>query len=58
MFSVEKEKVNFVNKIDPNMKQVEDWMGDVEKEMKKAVKNELKQSIESYTKMDRNQWIL
>lgn len=58
MYSVEKEKVSFVNKIDPNMKQVEDWMADVEKEMKSAVKNELHQSIDSYTKTDRNQWIL
>ena len=30
MFSAEGEKINFVKIIDPNHKNVEDWMNDVE----------------------------
>jgi hypothetical protein len=30
MMSVEKEKIEFSRIVDPNMKQVEDWMNDVE----------------------------
>lgn len=29
MFSAEKERVNFVKVLDPNKKNVEDWMGEV-----------------------------
>ena len=34
MFSAEGEKVNFVRYVDPNNKNVEDWMNDVEEQMK------------------------
>lgn len=30
MMSAEKEKVKFVKHVDPNKKNVEDWMGDLE----------------------------
>lgn len=30
MFSAEGEKINFVRYVDPNSKNVEDWMNDVE----------------------------
>jgi len=30
MFSAEKERVKFFKVVDPNNKNVEDWMGDVE----------------------------
>jgi dynein heavy chain len=30
MFSAEKERVDFVDLVDPNKKSVEDWMGEVE----------------------------
>ena len=33
MFSIEGEKINFVKKIDPKDRNVEYWMGDVEKMM-------------------------
>jgi dynein heavy chain len=34
MFSAEGEKINFVRYVDPNNKNVEDWMNDVEDQMK------------------------
>ena len=34
MFSAENEKINFVRIVDPNNKNVEDWMTDVEDQMK------------------------
>ncbi len=58
MFSVEKEKVEFVSIIDPNMKQVEDWMVDVEQGMKDAVRNKLLLSIKDYKQRERTEWIL
>jgi dynein heavy chain len=34
MFSAEKERVSFFKVVDPNNKNVEDWMGEVEEMMK------------------------
>lgn len=34
MLSAEKEKVQFINLLDPNNKNVEDWMGELEDMMK------------------------
>lgn len=49
MFSGEGEKVDFVKKIDPKDRNVEYWMGDVEKMMIMSVRNVLLKSIEDYT---------
>ena len=57
MFSVEKEKVDFVKVLDPNHKQVEEWMGDVESMMMQSVRHALDQSIIDYTQKKRNEWI-
>jgi len=38
MFSAENEKVDFVKHVDPNHKNVEDWMGEVETMMCKSVR--------------------
>ena len=38
MYSVEKEYVEFVKPVDPNMKQVEDWMAEVELVMKNSIR--------------------
>jgi len=38
MFSVEKERVNFVKQVDPNNKSVEDWMGEVESMMMTSIR--------------------
>ena len=58
MFSVENEKVEFSQEVDPNMKQVEDWMGDVERAMMLSVKEKLLFSIKDYKTQNRNEWIL
>lgn len=59
MYSVEQEKVDFGSKIvDPNLKQVEDWMREVEESMVSSVKDRLRNSIEDYINTDRNEWIL
>lgn len=41
MISAEKEQVNFIKKVDPAGKQVEFWMGDVEKMMCNSVRHVL-----------------
>ena len=41
MFSAEKEMVRFVKVVDPNKKQVEDWMNEVEIMMKLSVREAL-----------------
>ena len=38
MFSAEKEKVDFVDHINPNEKNVEDWMNEVEDMMRQSVR--------------------
>ena len=58
MSSLEGEKVNFVRKIDPKDRNVEYWMGDVEKMMTTSVRHALLKSIEDYPIKPRNDWIL
>jgi dynein heavy chain len=58
MFSGEGEKVNFVKKIDPKDRNVEYWMGDVEKMMQNSVRNVLLRSVEDYLVRPRNDWII
>lgn len=58
MFSGEGEKVNFVKKIDPKDRNVEYWMGDVEKMMTMSVRQVLYHSITDYKERPRNDWIL
>ena len=58
MISSEKEQVEFVKPVDLKMKQVEDWMADVENCMVLTMKNKLLESIKEYTQMDRNEWIV
>ena len=48
MFSAEKEKIDFAFPVNPNKKNVEDWMGEVEEMMKASVRKELLISIEKY----------
>ncbi len=58
MFSGEGEKVNFVKKIDPKDRNVEYWMGDVEKMMQLSVRNVLLKSVEDYLVRPRNDWVI
>lgn len=58
MMSGEGEKVNFVKKIDPKDRNVEYWMGDVEKMMTTSVRHVLQHSVEDYVQRSRNDWII
>lgn len=58
MFSAEKEKVDFVELVDPNKKNVEDWMGEVEEMMCKSVRAALFKSVEDYYNKKRVEWVL
>jgi dynein heavy chain len=57
MFSAEGEKINYVKLVDPNKKNVEDWMGEVEEMMKLSVRAALLKSIEDYTVKPRHEWV-
>lgn len=57
MFSGEGEKINFVKKIDPKDRNVEYWMGDVEKMMTMSVRNVLLRAVEDYLVKPRNDWV-
>lgn len=48
MFSAEGEKINFVKIVDPNGKNVEDWMTEVEDQMKQSVRAALLNSVKDY----------
>jgi len=58
MYSGEGEKVNFVKKVDPRDRNVEYWMGDVEKMMTTSVRNVLDVSVIDYKQRPRNDWII
>jgi dynein heavy chain len=57
MISAESEQVNFVKKIDPKDRNVEYWMGDVEKMMTTSVRHVLLHSIEDYSERPRTEWV-
>ena len=57
MFSSEKERIEFVEDVDPRDRGVEYWMGDVEEMMKTSVRHVLLKSIEDYLTKPRTEWI-
>ena len=57
MFSAEKERVSFFKFVDPNKKNVEDWMNEVENMMRLSVRAALLNSITQYTKVARKEWV-
>jgi hypothetical protein len=57
MFSGAKEEIKFTVPIDPTVKNVEFWMGDLEDQMFASVKREFGSSVEDYLKDDRIEWI-
>lgn len=57
MISAEGEQVNFVKKIDPKDRNVEYWMGDVEKMMTTSIRNVLHLSIIDYLERPRTEWV-
>lgn len=58
MMSVEGEKVDFVKRVDPKDRNVEFWMGDVEKQMIASVRQIFEQGLKDYAEQDRNEWII
>jgi len=48
MFSSEKERVPFVKAVDPNNKNVEDWMGELEDMMKSSIRQVIFNSVAQY----------
>lgn len=58
MMSVEGEKVEFVKRVDPKDRNVEFWMGDVEKQMIASVRNIFEQGLKDYATQERNTWIV
>ena len=58
MFSAEGEKIDYVRVLDPNKKNVEDWMGEVEDMMKLSVRAALLRSVEDYKKRPRVDWVI
>jgi dynein heavy chain len=45
MFSAEKEEVQFVKYVDPNKKNVEDWMGELENMMRMSVRQAMLNAV-------------
>ena len=58
MYSGEKEKIDFVEIVDPREKGVEIWMGEVERMMIRSVRHALESSVIDYLKKVRTDWIL
>eukprot|EP00736_Rhodelphis_marinus_P006943 Rmarinus@m.24609 len=56
MFSVEGECVPFVDKVYPKGN-VENWMGEIERMMRRSLWQEMKIAIEAYPNVARNQWV-
>lgn len=54
--SAEKEIVQFVKHVDPNKKNVEDWMGELENMMRLSVRDAMIKSVEDYPKRFRPEW--
>lgn len=58
MYSGEREKIEFVDTVDPRDKGVEYWMGEVENMMVSSVRHALKYSIDDYLTKERTDWML
>jgi len=58
MFSAEKERVKFVKLVDPNKKNVEDWMNEVENMMRLSVRDALHNSLLRYVEGPRRDWVV
>ena len=58
MMSVEGEKVDFVKRVDPKDRNVEFWMGDVERQMIQSVRSVFEQALKDYAVQERNHWII
>lgn len=57
MISGEGENIKFTRKIDPKDRNVEFWMGDVERQMIASVREVLEYGIQDYLEKPRNDWV-
>ena len=57
MISAEGEVIELSKKIDPKDRNVEFWMGDVEKQMCASIRDVVEYGITDYLERDRNEWI-
>ncbi|KAL4427402.1 hypothetical protein ABPG74_009674 [Tetrahymena malaccensis] len=58
MMSAEKEKVDFVELVDPKNKNVENWMNELENMMCKSVRAALNNSVLDYPTKKRTEWVI
>jgi dynein heavy chain len=58
MFSAENEKVAFPKHVDPNKKNVEDWMGELEDMMRVSIREALLTAVKDYAKQKRSEWAI
>ena len=58
MMSVEGEKIDFTKKVSPTDRNVEFWMGDVEKQMVASVRHVFEEGINDYAVQPRNDWVI
>lgn len=58
MFSGEGEEVPFTKSLNPNVKTVEYWLGDVEDEMKSTVKAKMLDAVNDYPNRPRCEWVV
>ena len=58
MISADGEQMEMCKTLDPTSKNVEYWMGDVERMMKTTVRENLLKSIREYPQQKRVEWIL
>jgi dynein heavy chain, axonemal len=58
MYSAENERVPFEKFVDPNKKNVEEWMSEVENMMRKSVKKALNESVADYVNKPRPMWCI
>ena len=57
MYSVENEKVDFVKPLDPNNKNVEDWLCELEGMMMQSVRHAFIKAVQSYPEPSRTDWV-
>lgn len=57
MISAEGEQIEFVKRVDPKERNVEYWMGDVERMMTTSIRHVLDLSIQDYTERPRTEWV-
>jgi dynein axonemal heavy chain len=57
MYSAKGERVEFCEIVETQGRNVEHWLGDVEKEMKSCMRHHMLSSIENYTEVSRVDWV-